>query len=134
MTQVPELKNFIGIPFKEMGRTFAGCDCYGLHRLIRIYATKKDMGLHLGYPSIDSPLVADMLEKQKSTGLWVPVSSPEFLDVITFNINGKMKHIGTYIEDGMMLHTAFKLVNSCSQKIESIGWSKRIEGIYRYVG
>ena len=125
------LTPYIGIPFQAKGRTPAGMDCWGLVRLFY----KNEFGIQL--PSYTDDYVSSTDRKTVSQaiteniGSWQKVEKPQFGDMLLFQVLGLPLHTGIYIGDNDFLH-AFRNTHSCIERINSITWSRRLLGVYRW--
>ena len=127
-----QIDKFIGIPYKDYGRDFDGCDCYGL-----VYLFYKHI-LHIDLPSFTDIYEHGNTESisvaiRKNLFCWQKVAMPEFGDCILFNLHGNGTHIGIFLSKLSFLHTvAFRKI-SCIERLTHPFWKSRIEGFYRYV-
>lgn len=133
-----DLTKYIGIPFKDHGSGFDGCDCYGLVSLL--YRT--EFGLYL-------PQVGDLykdayarkevdkaVEYQVRNWKWcriVKEGEPlhEF-DMLVFRIAGTDHHVGLWIQPGYMLH----VVEGCDSGIErydGVRWKRQFHRVVRHI-
>ena len=111
-------RSFIGIPYDEL-------DCYGLVRLFynEILGIRLEE-LYQQRPTEQETSCIVSTEKEK----FLEVASPEFGDIILFNVAGITCHIGVYINEIVFLHTR-KHTNSVFEKMSN--WKKRVKGYYR---
>jgi len=122
--------DYIGIPYKERGRSLDGVDCWGLVCLM--YA---DMDinvpsyLHEYITSSDIDSVATAINKNKSN--WRKVEAPDVGDVLVFNIMGFPCHVGVYVGQGDFIHS-FRGTAVCVERLNSISWSRRLSEVYRW--
>jgi len=126
------VKKYIGIPFVSNGRTLAGCDCYGLVRLV----LRNEYGIDL--PEL-SDNYADALNVRETARLFaenIPVlavkklSAPEEKAVVVLTEHGAAAHIGIIAGGGYILHTGLKTGSVCQRETHP-GLRGRIEGYYR---
>lgn len=126
------VKNYVGIPFKSGGRTYEGCDCYGLVRLI--FLNEYSMKL----PSL-SGKYEDALDKEFTKELfhqYVPllcgerIDGPEEKAVAIIRTQGLATHVAMYAGDGSIIHTMLNMGTVC-ERISSPMLTGRIEGWYR---
>jgi hypothetical protein len=121
---------YIGIPYKENGRTDDGLDCWGLVRLFY----KQEFNIDL--PSYEDEYVGSYDPKVPQTinyykDSWSKTMSPKLGDICLFNILGEPTHVGIYFENNKFLHAR----DGHSTVIESLlrpAWKNRLEGIYSY--
>lgn len=127
-----KLDAYVGLPWKDRGRTSDGCDCWGLLRIV--YA--KELGIELpdysgDYDTVaDRTVVAGLIDDGISD--WVPVipGTEQPLDAIL--IRQSPWHIGVIVRRGLMLHMP-RNQTSCIEPYDTGRWSRRVEGIYRYI-
>jgi len=124
------IDKFIGVPFKALGRTFAGCDCWGLVRLWYQDKLGIDLPMYASYASeTDTEAISSIISRQKIH--WTPVAKFEPGDVIVIRMAGKECHVGIYLSGNRLLH-ARSGVDSCIESLDHTRWRNRIAGGYRY--
>jgi len=148
MTQLPYwAKNYIGIPFKELGRDMEGCDCWGLTRLISM----NELGFTV--PSFDNEYastyegknVTDALEKygvQSDDWEEIPAGSERLGDHVemygVYEFEGKKfrapMHVGLVLIPGTMIHIEDGTDSVLCQYREDRHMKRRVIGFYRYRG
>jgi cell wall-associated NlpC family hydrolase len=124
---------YIGIPFRDHGRDFTGCDCYGLVRL----ALLNEFGVAL-------PLLIDEYEDPNNhdqvgaaVSLWRPLltgdrlGAPEAAAIAVILVSGHPAHVGLCIDDRMILHSRGHRTGSLLHRIDDPFFKGRIEGYYR---
>jgi len=125
------LNAFIGLPYSPKGRSRSGVDCWGLVRLFYLEIFKVELPSYLmEYSSSeDSSSVADAVRNNLPN--WSKVDVIEFGDLLVFNVLGFPCHTGVALNSNDFLHS-FMNTNSCIERLNSISWSRRIHGIYRW--
>lgn len=135
--QAVDWNKYIRIPFKEKGRDFSGCDCWGLVRLIM----KEECGIEL--PSYlecyNSTEEREILSKtiQQEREAWdcfnyAPdndVSQP--FDVVILNLVGLPVHCGLVTSKGNMIHCA-KDINTVRENYTGLRWKNKVVGFSRW--
>ena len=123
-----DLNKFVGIPYKHLGRSFDGCDCYGL--VILVY--KEIFGKVLN----DSITYDKSIEAYKETvNLVKPlldvveVDTPSVGDLGLFRYRGFPTHIGIYVGNNKVLHSLRKM-DSGIQSLDHPLLRGRLEGWY----
>lgn len=126
-------KQYIGLKFKNRGRTKDGVDCWGLVRLIY----KEQYNIEL--PSYDDEYNSSyninetrdaIIEHAKE---WTQISKEAAStgDVIVLRLSGYPTHVGIVIEKGKMLH----IIEGTDAVIENYDnrlWEHRIVGFFRH--
>lgn len=126
-------ENFIGIPFKEKGRTREGVDCWGAVRLV----LQEHFGI-VGLPdycdSYESKDDKQGIAAAVQTGLlvgWQEVEQPSAGALLILRLTGRPWHCAIMLDELYMLH-ALDGVGVVHERIDTMLWRNRIEGIYRY--
>jgi len=126
------VKKYIGIPFVSNGRTLAGCDCYGLVRLV----LRNEYGIEL--PELTDNY-ADALNVRETARLFAEkrpvlaaekITGPQEKAVVVITEHGVPAHIGIAAGGGYILHTGIKTGSVCQRETHP-GLRGRIEGYYR---
>lgn len=124
------LDKYIGIPFRPHGRTFDGCDCWGLVRLV--YQHEKDIILpdySNQYEKCQGDKNVPFLISRESES-WEEIENPKPLDLILILSGGRPEHIAMVASKKKMLHTTSS-VDSCLEDFNSFRWRPNIVGFYR---
>lgn len=125
-----DTSKYIGMPYKELGRTKKGCDCYGLAYIM--YKEIKDITLPTHEEAATSrKIVQRIIEDGKYD--WIEVDKPQELDLVTFKIMGFVSHIGILIDKDKkhFIHSWVK-INTCIERLNSLHWGHRIDGFFRH--
>ena len=134
---LPEwINDYIGIPFVDGGRTRAGCDCYGLVRLILFEEFWIQAPSYTeAYPSTDDrAAVAGALEARREP-YWREIYQPSqarVADVAIFRVGGLPLHCGLMVSQDRIIH----VLKGCQTVVEPMNglvWGNRLMGIYRYL-
>ena len=140
---IPEWVNkYIGIPFKDNGRTMEALDCWGLLWMV----WRNEAGIHV--PSYDDMYceedthgwkqsagkIANIVKSRMGPD-WqlIPQGQEELFDGVLLRLFNQPLHVGLVLKKGMMLHSASS-DDSIGVAIESYNnpiWKRRILGIYR---
>lgn len=125
-----DYNKYIGLPYKDNGRDESGVDCWGLVRLFY----KNEL-------SIDLPSYTELYSGGTDTAIpqaiisnkdnWIERGEGVPGDVCLFNIFGEPAHVGIYIGGGSFLHVR-ENQDSVIESINSVKWSKRFVGFYKY--
>lgn len=125
---------YIGIQFKERGRSLEGCDCWGLLRVVwqqQFGITFRSMSE--GYKdTTDLKSINKLYDEERTSDEWVKVKpgKEQLGDCVVFRIRGVASHVGMVIVPGKMLHIE-KGANSCYVPYNNLSWKNRIEAFYR---
>jgi len=128
------LSQYIGIPYKDHGRSRNGLDCWGLLWLIYQEIFDIDLpkltGMYLSAEEHDdiSQIIQKEIDARKP---WIEVEAPDFGDAIVFAFIGNPWHIGMITSPGMMIHV-MKGIDVCLERFKSPMWKNRLVGIYRH--
>lgn len=126
-----DVSKYITIPYKEHGRDFSGCDCYGLAMLFY----KEEFGIDLPDFTEYSPSFEDynkeIVRAKPLVGV-VKVDVPVEGDLGLLNYLGMPTHVVIYVGNGKILQVT-KRTNTVCHSIEHRSTKNRLEGWYRYV-
>lgn len=131
------ITKYVGIPFKDHGRSFDGCDCYGLVSLIY----ENELNIHLpqlgdlysnAYHKKEVNKTVASVDRQS----WCKTIPPNIqelkdYDVLVFRIGICDHHVGLYIGDGKMLHV-IEGANAGIEKVNSFKWLRQFNRGLRY--
>lgn len=129
-----DFSRYCSIPFKDKGRDWSGCDCWGLVKLF----CKNELGIDLdshdraysGVSDIDSIMKIADEEKKK----WTAVSPPGRVgDVVEIGLFRRDYHVGVVAAQDYILHIE---TSGFAQLIpaKSFRIARRIKGCWRYNG
>lgn len=124
---------YVGLPWVDKGRSFAGVDCWGLRYLI----FRDELGVEL--PSLtdryatasDRRAIAALVEGRDADHDQVPAGAERAFDGVLMLDGAAPTHIGTVIAPGLLLHVV-RGGNSVVERYRSPLFSHPIEGFYRY--
>jgi cell wall-associated NlpC family hydrolase len=86
---------YLMIPYKDLGRDFNGCDCYGLVYLLMRDISKVTLPIYSGYQSDDAPKMGEFINTEADHDLiWQKVTTPQAGDLVVFKLNGIPQHVG----------------------------------------
>ena len=132
------IDDYIGLPFKSLGRDRAGVDCWGLVYLVN----REKFGHQLPTYSEDYANSHDFEEvgaliRGEVVTQWKPIEtgSEQLGDSILFRCNGQPSHIGIVLsrDEQKFLHARDGTYSSV-ERYDSIHWRNRVMGFYRYAG
>lgn len=125
-------EKYIEIPYKDHGRDFDGCDCYGLVRLI----LKDEFDIELPdysndyIDSEDGHVVSTLIDKYQPLIAGIKKDVPDPGDIAVFNYSGMPCHVGLYVGNNKVLHILRRSLFSVCEKIDSVHLKGRLEGFY----
>jgi len=123
------MRNLIGIPFKDRGRSIDGFDCYGL--VMYIY---KQKGIDIPdyfYEKANDDGVAMHFLSGMNNPLWQEDEIKKD-NVVLFRIAGYIRHIGYMIDDKHFIHV-LKGRNVTIESVEDTIWKNRVAGAYKWL-
>ena len=122
---------YIGIPYKDKGRDFNGCDCWGIVQLVYKHELNILLPSYIeDYASIEELKEIELLIKDQLIN-WQQVDKPITFDIIIMNIIGSPVHTDVIINNTYMIHTLPGHDSVCDKYYDP-RWKKRIQGFYRY--
>ncbi len=130
-----DVNRYIGLPYKDKGRSIEGVDCWGLVRLVY----QAEFGIELPsytecYASATEAAEIDKLITGER-GAWTEVlpGQERLGDIIVLRLLGHPMHVGVIVEPGMMVHI-LEGVNAVCERYTGILWRRRIVCILRHEG
>ena len=121
---------YVGIPFKSLGRTKDGCDCYGLVRIVLQEQYNVSLPELLTYANaLDHTEIKDTITTNIPLLSGEKLSSPEEGAVVIFTTQGLSAHIGLFVSDKLILHTT-KNTGAVIESVNTPRIKNRIRGIY----
>ena len=109
MAKMIKWTKYIGIPYKHLGRSRDGVDCYGL--VILIFEEEYGIKLSPFEYSMDwqEHPEEDPINKYRGEDVWkeISLSNAKEGDVLLFRVGNcpVVNHIGIYMREGYFLHT-----------------------------
>jgi cell wall-associated NlpC family hydrolase len=146
MTQPPSWTvQYIGIAFRDLGRDRAGCDCWGLVRLV----LAEQVGIQL--PSLatrygteaNADGVVEVVEAERRSGAWqrVEPSGEQPLDVVEMTGAARVPgsgwvfgplHVGVVVASGWLLHVERGTAAVLARYREDQTIRRRVLGFWRH--
>lgn len=119
------------IPYTNKGRTFEGADCWGLVRLIYENEFNINMPMFSNEYSnaSEGKKVAEAIRNNKDIIQYVQKDTPDYGDIIIFNMRGNPCHVGVYVGKNRVLHI-LKGTNSVIERLSSPRLKGKVEGYY----
>ena len=131
MREKIDTAKYISIPYENKGRTFNGADCWGLMRLIFLH----EYGIQLlsftneYEDASEGARIKEVVRYGKSLVKYKEKESPEYGDLVIFNMRGNPCHVGMYIGNNKVIHV-LRGTNSVCERLTSIRLKGRVEGYY----
>jgi len=146
MTQPPSwAAGYLGIPFLDLGRDRAGCDCWGLVRLV----LAEQAGLEL--PSLatcygseaNAARVGAAVEAERCSGAWnrIDAGDERPLDVVEMSGAARVPgsgwvfgplHVGVVVASGWLLHVERGTAAVLARYREDQAIRRRVLGFWRF--
>lgn len=124
------LNRYVGLPWRDRGRTPDGCDCWGLLRLVYAGEFGIDLPDHSnGYVDTSDRAISGLIGNGLADWTSVAAGREGPLDAIL--IRQAPWHVGVVVRRGLMLHMP-ENQSSCIEPYDTGRWSRRVEGIYRH--
>lgn len=126
---------FVGIPFRDGGRDFDGCDCYGLFRLAYQEVYSISLPSYTGaYTSAqERDEVAALLTSRIPADAWQAITgAPRVGDAVVFRVLGQPWHCGVMVSPTDFLHVASTTGLSRIERLDAWAWARRRHGVYRH--
>lgn len=130
-----DLAGYVGIPWQDKGRDRAGCDCWGLLRLV--YA--ECLGITLPSYGDNYATAADrealhaLIAGELGPWIAIPAGSEQTFDGVLTTEGGVIRHVGIVAGNGAMLHMP-EGSDSVIASYRSHRYRSRVAGFWRYQG
>ena len=125
------MSDYLGVPYKDRGRTASGFDCYGL--VMRVFA---DHGVNLpdyGVSCEETPRIVETVRTAKP--LWKRLAKPESPCLVAMRSDedpSMVNHVGVHLK-GQIYHVLKKTGVMCFKPSHPL-FRQRITGYYRWIG
>jgi cell wall-associated NlpC family hydrolase len=117
-----DFSEYLSIPYLPDGRDRAGCDCWGLVRLVLIERFGKVVPSYTGMGAEEAARIESCNYEQ--------IPEPEPGDIVLIRRHGIPAHAGVYIGDWKVLHSD-SASGPCIECLDSPRIRGRVEGFYR---
>ncbi len=125
--------NYVGIPFETGGRSWEGCDCYGLVYLVlkERYFIELPMLNNSYSNALDTTMVHEVIKHNKPLLRGSEENQPKegCVVVMSSGTSAMSSHIGICVTDTLILH-ATQGMGACVEPFSELMKRKKIEGIY----
>lgn len=124
---------FVGIPYLERGRTPAGCDCYGLLRLVLAELGGIDLPsfADLYVTAADRHAISCLIEGGLDQWDRIASGKEQIFDGVLMRRAREVRHIGVVVAPGLVLHVDHG-ETSRIERYRSPQLAPRIVGFYRF--
>jgi probable lipoprotein NlpC len=126
---------FVGLPWRERGRSRDGVDCYGL----AVLAFREVHGIELAgfedaYASVaELAEISALITGNSEQWPWRPVTAAREFDVALFRRGNLQTHVGIVVDANRMLHIEQDR-EAIVETFTSGRWRHRCLGFYRHAG
>jgi cell wall-associated NlpC family hydrolase len=130
------MADYVGIPYKNLGRSRDGCDCYGLAWLYHLEQFGVLLPSYLtGYASADdggAVVVFGATIKHQ----WQPVPQPDLArgDLVTLRVGRYISHVGIWLDRADEFLHVLRGRNATIERLSDLQWQNSYQGAYRWTG
>jgi cell wall-associated NlpC family hydrolase len=121
--------DWIGIPYRELGRGPEAYDCLGLFLALQ----RQRHGRNLHDPLCSMSEAVRRQVAQENSDMWRKVDTAREGDAVLIYVTGRALHVGYALDDRSMLHVETD-VGAVIEEFTGLGFAARLEGVYRYAG
>ena len=126
------MTKYIGIPYLDKGRTFAGCDCYGLVKLY--YKNELNIDIPEVNTGAETPRRTLAVYLEQISKKWRE-ATPQKNAVVAMCLNAEhpkmVTHFGVMLNNKTMLHS-YKNAHSHIISIDHPTVKNQIKGFYKW--
>jgi len=123
---------FIGVPYKDDGHDFRGCNCWGLVHLVLKHRAGIEVDPFADVSAADIAEAIELTRKVAASSTWLPVSgSPREFDVAL--LSGRPLHTGIVVASDLLLHV-WRSPASMVMRLDNMRIRARMVGFYRHSG
>ena len=127
----PWVADYIGIPYLEHGRDRAGCDCWGLVRLVLAEQFGRNLpDLGDEYGPVEADLTSRLIDSTKPLVEADQVRAWKPGDIAVVKVLGIPSHVGVVVGPWHMLHVQRGTAAHVA-RLDSAKYVHRLEGVYR---
>jgi cell wall-associated NlpC family hydrolase len=124
--------DYVGIPFKTLGRDRSGCDCYGLARLVlqdKYNIELPDLLTYTNAKDVNQTSVVISENMPLLTGERLELPKEGSIVVLRARKEQRSAHVGLMVTDSLMLHTTYS-TGALIEPVNTPNIKNRIKGIY----
>ncbi len=122
--------DWVGLPYRELGRGPESYDCLGL--FVALQRARHGRTVFDPMCTVQTAMRKGFAAHEKPNWRRVNVGHPGC--AILFKVRGLELHIAYGLDDQRMLHTGQDTGESLIETYRTAGWGDRMEGIYAYAG
>lgn len=123
-------ERFIGIPYKDDGHDFSGCNCFGLVHLVLKHRCGVAVEPEADVSASDVESATNRALSVAGNEPWHPViGTPRVFDVAL--LRGRPLHCGIMVDSGLLLHV-WRSPSSMAMSIDNPRIRTRIISYYRH--
>ncbi|MBR26588.1 MAG: phage tail protein [Rhodobacteraceae bacterium] len=125
---------YLGLPYADLGRTRAGCDCYGLVRLVYAEQLGIELPSYAGdyVGAAEQAEVSALLDREEAVGPWRPVEDAILpFDLLLFRRGRLRSHVGVAVAVNLMLHMDGE-AQARIARLSEPRWRSRFAGAFRH--
>ena len=132
MSDILDVRDLIGCPFKARGRDGTGYDCWGL--AMEVHRRRGVILPEFAYSeSMEITVLHELITENKN--LILELDRPEPYCLVGFSIiPGYEHHVGTVLEDGRRFIHIRRRQQVIISRLNDIVWKRRVRGFYRWIG
>jgi cell wall-associated NlpC family hydrolase len=131
----PWAAEYVGIPWRDGGRTREGCDCFGMLRLVLHDQFGVEIPSYTGtYVSArEREEVARLLTTEIPKGGWlIADGAVRPGDGVVFRLRNVPWHVGVIVGPDDFLHVEETIGSACVERLSAARWARRLVGVYRH--
>lgn len=127
------VEKYIGLPFRDHGRSINGVDCWGLVQLVMREQNNIELPDYGETSALDLEAVAKMVAQESAIDPWVPVipHNVQMFDVVVMHRRREPVHVGIMVNKFMVLHIE-KKTDSVLMPLSDARISFRYPRFYRH--
>lgn len=130
-----DIRTYLRIPFRDHGRGFDGCDCWGLAQLVY----REELGIEL--PDLGDAYSTAYARGEVNEVVRATLAEPwnidvtnglyQLWDVMIFRRSREETHVGLYFAPGKMLHT-LEGAGTCLERYDGVQWARKLTRVIRH--
>lgn len=125
------LSDFIGIPYRDRGSSFSGCDCWGLVWLFHTQHLHSMIPRYEGYASAEGGDIPDRIRQGWAEWQQIQPGQTKLGDVLALRVGRNPVHCGVVLDGSRMLHI-LEGRESCIEPYDVGFWRDSIVRIGRW--